>query len=98
MRTCSGSFGGECLIRVFTDMAELRKIAESYIRNELIRLEGVAEVTLSGEEVSTFTIQTDPYKLDAFQLKNRRYRFAHRIETIKAYLGDGSVNWDYNIW
>ena len=35
-----------------TDMAELRKIAESYIRNELIRLEGVAEVTLSGEEVS----------------------------------------------
>ena len=46
-----------------TDMAELRRIAESYIRNELIRLEGVAEVTLSGEEETTLTVQTDPYKL-----------------------------------
>ena len=54
--------------RSITDMAELRKVAESYIRNELIRLEGVADVTLSGEEVSTLTIRTDPYKLDAFQL------------------------------
>lgn len=52
-----------------TDMAELRKIAESYIRNELIRLEGVADVTLSGQEAVTLTIRTDPYKLDAFQLK-----------------------------
>lgn len=51
------------------DMAELRKVAESYVRNELIRLDGVAEVTLSGEEVSTLTINTDPYKLKAFQLK-----------------------------
>ncbi len=54
--------------RSITDMAELRKVAESYIRNELIRLEGVADVTLSGDEVSTLTIRTDPYKLDAFQL------------------------------
>lgn len=52
-----------------TDMAELRKVAESYIRNELIRLEGVADVTLSGQEAATLTIRTDPYKLDAFQLK-----------------------------
>lgn len=51
-----------------TDMAELRKVAESYIRNELIRLEGVADVTLSGDEVSTLTVRTDPYKLDAFKL------------------------------
>ena len=54
--------------RSITDMAELRKVAESYIRNELIRLEGVADVTLSGDEVSTLTIRTDPYKLDAFKL------------------------------
>ena len=51
-----------------TDMAELRKVAESYIRNELIRLEGVADVTLSGDEVTTLTVRTDPYKLDAFKL------------------------------
>ena len=54
--------------RSITDMAELRKVAESYIRNELIRLEGVADVTLSGDEVSTLTIRTDPYKLNAFGL------------------------------
>ncbi|MDF9830044.1 efflux RND transporter permease subunit [Parabacteroides sp. PF5-6] len=51
-----------------TDMAELRKVAESYIRNELIRLEGVAEVELSGQESGTLTIHTDPYRLAAFNL------------------------------
>ena len=45
--------------RSITDMAELRKVAESYIRNELISLEGVADVTLSGDEVSTLMIRTD---------------------------------------
>jgi len=51
-----------------TDMAELCRVAENYIRNELIRIEGVAEVALSGQETSTLTIQTDPYRLDAFGL------------------------------
>jgi HAE1 family hydrophobic/amphiphilic exporter-1 len=51
-----------------TDMAELRRMAESYIRNELVRLEGVAEVALSGQERSILTIKTDPYKLRAFGL------------------------------
>ena len=73
-----------------TDMAELRKIAESYIRNELIRLEGVAEVTLSGEEVSTLTIQTDPYKLDAFQLKIED--IASRIESNNQSISGGRVS------
>ena len=51
-----------------SDMAELRKIAENFIRNELIRIEGVAEVSLSGQEKATLTINTDPYRLDAFGL------------------------------
>ncbi len=51
-----------------TDMAELRKIADSYIRNELIRVEGVADVTLTGGEVSNLIIKTDPYKLAAYNL------------------------------
>ncbi|MDR1563302.1 MAG: efflux RND transporter permease subunit [Dysgonamonadaceae bacterium] len=50
------------------DPAELRKVAENYIRNELIRLEGVAEVTISGHEVSSLIIKTDTYKLAAFGL------------------------------
>ena len=73
-----------------TDMAELRKIADSYIRNELIRLEGVADVTLSGEEVTTLTIQTDPYKLDAFQLKMED--IASRIESNNQSISGGQVS------
>ena len=52
----------------FTNMAELRKIADSYIRNELVRVEGVADVTLSGGEESNLVIKTDPYKLAAYNL------------------------------
>ncbi len=73
-----------------TDMAELRKVAESYIRNELIRLEGVAEVTLSGQEESTLTIRTDPYKLDAFGLKIED--IASRIEANKQSISGGRVS------
>lgn len=51
-----------------TNMAELRKIADSYIRNELIRVDGVADVTISGGEVSNLVIKTDPYKLAAYNL------------------------------
>ncbi len=48
-----------------TDMNEIRKVAENYIRNELIRLEGVAEVELSGQEESEVVIYTDHYRLEA---------------------------------
>lgn len=73
-----------------TDMAELRKVAESYIRNELIRLEGVAEVTLSGQEVTTLTIRTDPYKLDAFKLKIDE--IANKIEANNQSISGGRVS------
>ena len=48
------------------DMNELRKVAENYIRNELIRLEGVADVKLEGQEVNEVVITTDPYRMEAF--------------------------------
>ncbi len=48
-----------------TDMNEIRKVAENYIRNELVRLEGVAEVELSGQEESEIIIRTDQYRLEA---------------------------------
>lgn len=48
-----------------TDMNEIRKAADNYIRNELVRLEGVAEVELSGQEESEVIINTDFYRLDA---------------------------------
>lgn len=73
-----------------TDMAELRKVAESYIRNELIRLEGVADVTLSGDEVTTVTIRTDQYKLDAFQLTIDN--IASKIEANNQGISGGRVS------
>ncbi|RKD92812.1 efflux RND transporter permease subunit [Mangrovibacterium diazotrophicum] len=50
------------------DMNELRKVAENYIRNELIRLEGVAEVEVTGDEEPQILIETNQYLLDAFGL------------------------------
>ncbi|MDH6314042.1 HAE1 family hydrophobic/amphiphilic exporter-1 [Parabacteroides sp. PFB2-10] len=73
-----------------TDMAELRKVAESYIRNELIRLEGVAEVSLSGQEINTLTIETDPYRLAAFNLTIDD--IASRIETNNQSISGGRVS------
>ena len=48
-----------------SDMNEIRKVAENYIRNELVRLEGVAEVELSGQEESEIVILTDQYRLES---------------------------------
>lgn len=51
-----------------TNMNEIRKVGENYIRNELVRLEGVAEVELSGQEESEIIIETDLYRLEAQNL------------------------------
>lgn len=50
------------------DMNELRKVAANYIRNELVRLEGIAEVELSGVEENEVRIDTDPYKLESYNI------------------------------
>ena len=50
------------------DLNDLRKIAENYVRNELVRLEGVAQVTLSGQQEQEVVIKPVLYKLEAFQL------------------------------
>lgn len=49
-----------------SNMDELRKTAENYIRNELIRIEGVADVRLSGQEESEVVIETSKYILEAY--------------------------------
>ncbi len=50
------------------DMNEIRKVAENYVRNELVRLEGVAEVEISGQEESEVIIETDNYRLESQNL------------------------------
>lgn len=49
-----------------TDMNEMRKTGQDYIRNELIRLEGIADVALTGTEEKEIVIETNPYQLNAF--------------------------------
>ena len=51
-----------------TNMDELRKIAVNYIRNELVRIEGVADVKLTGIEESQVVIETNKYILESFGL------------------------------
>ena len=50
------------------DMNELRKIAENYMRSELVRLEGVADIRLNGQENAFVEVKTDSYMLEAFNL------------------------------
>ncbi len=50
------------------DMNELRKVAENYLRNELIRIEGIADVRISGEEEAEVMVETDPNLLKGFKL------------------------------
>lgn len=50
------------------NMDELRKIAENYIRNELVRIEGVADVRLVGKEESELVIETSKYLLESYGL------------------------------
>ena len=50
------------------NMDELRKVAENYIRNELVRIEGVADVRIVGKEESEVVIETNKYLLESFGL------------------------------
>ncbi len=50
------------------DAEALRKVAENNFRNELIRLPGIAEVRLSGDQEKEVVLETDPNLLAAFGL------------------------------
>lgn len=72
------------------DMSVLRRVAESYVRNELVRVEGIADVQLSGQEYKKLTIKTDPYKLAAFNLKVSD--IAAKIEDNNRSISGGKVS------
>lgn len=71
------------------DMDELRKVGENYIRNELIRLEGIAEVTLSGTEEKEVLIETEAYLLDAHGLSIDQV--AAQIQNMNRSVSGGTV-------
>jgi HAE1 family hydrophobic/amphiphilic exporter-1 len=51
-----------------SNLDDIRKISENYIRNELVRIEGVADVKLTGAEESEVVIETSKYVLESYGL------------------------------
>ncbi len=73
-----------------TDMNEIRKVAENYIRNELVRLEGVAEVQLSGQEESEVVIETDLYRLESQNISLDE--LSNRIQNFNRSVSGGRIS------
>ncbi|MBA4321568.1 MAG: AcrB/AcrD/AcrF family protein [Odoribacter sp.] len=72
-----------------SNMDELRKVAENYIRNELVRIEGVADVKLSGKEESEVVIETNKYILESFGLTSDA--IASQINNYNRNVSGGSI-------
>lgn len=71
------------------DMNELRKVGENYIRNELIRLKGIAEVELTGAQEKEIRIETNQYLLDAHQISIDQ--IAQKIQSLNQNVSGGSI-------
>ncbi|NMC41150.1 MAG: efflux RND transporter permease subunit, partial [Bacteroidales bacterium] len=72
-----------------TNMDELRKVAENYIRNELIRIDGVADVKLSGKEESEVVIETSKYILESYGITSDA--IASQISNYNRNVSGGSI-------
>jgi HAE1 family hydrophobic/amphiphilic exporter-1 len=72
-----------------SDMDELRKIAENYLRNELTRLEGIAAVEIIGGEMKEVVVETSPYLMDAYGLDLSM--IASRIQNANITASGGSI-------
>ncbi|MDW7679965.1 MAG: efflux RND transporter permease subunit, partial [bacterium] len=71
------------------DMDDLRRIAENYLRNELVRLEGIAEVELLGKEEKEVVVETNQYLLEAYNLTSSIV--ASRIQSYNRNASGGSI-------
>lgn len=71
------------------NLDEIRKVAENYIRNELVRIEGVADVKLSGAEESEVVIETSKYVLESFGLTSDA--IAAQINNYNRNVSGGSI-------
>ncbi len=72
-----------------TDMNRLRVVAQNYIRNELVRLDGIAGVDISGGEEGEVVISTDEYLLRSFGLTLDGV--GQRIQAFNRTVSGGSV-------
>ena len=72
-----------------SNMDDLRKTAENYIRNELVRIEGVADVKLTGTDESEVVIETNRYLLESFGLTSDG--IAAQINNYNRNVSGGSI-------
>jgi HAE1 family hydrophobic/amphiphilic exporter-1 len=72
-----------------SNMDILRQTAENYIYNQMVRINGVADVQLSGEEVSELLISTDRYLLDAYGLSMDQ--ISSRIQAFNRDISGGTL-------
>jgi hydrophobic/amphiphilic exporter-1 (mainly G- bacteria), HAE1 family len=72
-----------------SNMDELRKVAQNYIRNELVRIEGIADVRLVGKEESEVLIETNKYLLESFGLTSDG--IAAQIRNYNRNVSGGSI-------
>ena len=72
-----------------TDMDELRLVGENYIRNELIRLSGIADVVITGGEEKEVLIETSKYQLDAYGLTAGQ--IAQQIQNTNRNVSGGTI-------
>jgi hydrophobic/amphiphilic exporter-1 (mainly G- bacteria), HAE1 family len=72
-----------------SDMDDLRKVASNYIKNELIRLEGIADVEIDGEEELEVVVETNDYLLASYDLTTAEV--VNRIKSFNQNVSGGSV-------
>jgi HAE1 family hydrophobic/amphiphilic exporter-1 len=72
-----------------SDLNALRTIAENYIRNELIRLEGIADIEIDGAEEIEVLVETDEYRLKSYDIDLST--IAARIESYNQNISGGSI-------
>lgn len=72
-----------------TDLNELRKTAENYVKNELIRLEGIADVEVDGAEELEVLVETNDYLLNSYNLDIST--LTSKIESYNRNISGGSI-------
>jgi hydrophobic/amphiphilic exporter-1 (mainly G- bacteria), HAE1 family len=68
---------------------ELRSVAENYVRNELIRLEGIADVQIDGAEEIEVLVETNDYLLKSYNVDLAT--ISSRINSYNQSISGGSI-------
>lgn len=72
-----------------SDMNAMRKTAETGVRNELVRLAGIADVEICGQDQDQVAIETNDYLLQAYNLSAAA--LATQIQNFNRNLSGGSI-------